>query len=213
MKLIYIYDALCGWCYGFSPVMENFKEKYASELDFKVISGGMIIGDRVGPIGEVAGYIAQAYLQVEKSTGVKFGEGFLKGILAEGTAEFNSIPAAMALCIFKKLLPNQQVQFAARLQKAIYYDGIEPLDLKAYAKLAGEFGLNEREFLLQLNDEKYLKKAEKEFAFSQQMGVTGFPTVILQQGEKAGIIAKGYLPFDDFEKNYLHAKKALSEAT
>ena len=25
-KIIYVYDALCGWCFGFSPSMEKIKE-------------------------------------------------------------------------------------------------------------------------------------------------------------------------------------------
>lgn len=212
MKLIYIYDALCGWCFGFSPVLDKFYKRYSGELEFKVISGGMITGNRIGPIGEVAGYIKDAYKQVENATGVTFGANFLEGILEKGTAEFTSVPASMALCIFKELFPEKQLQFAARLQKAIYFDGIAPLDQKAYGKLAGEFGLNEKEFTLKLNDPNYLTKAEEEFAFSQQIGVTGFPTVILQEGEKAGIIARGYVSYNDFEKNYLHAKEAFTNA-
>ncbi len=56
-KLIYVYDALCGWCYGFSPVISKIHKEYKDSLEFEVISGGMILGDRIGPIGEVASYI------------------------------------------------------------------------------------------------------------------------------------------------------------
>jgi hypothetical protein len=67
-KIIYIYDALCGWCYGFSPVMQQLQEKYAGKLEFEVLSGGMIMGLRAGPIGEVAAYIEKAYPDVESET-------------------------------------------------------------------------------------------------------------------------------------------------
>ena len=56
----YVYDALCGWCYGFSPVMQNVAAKYDDRLNFEVISGGMVTGPRVGPIGQVAPYIKSA---------------------------------------------------------------------------------------------------------------------------------------------------------
>ena len=74
-SIIYVYDALCGWCYGFSPVIKQVFEKYQAQFDFEVISGGMILGERQGPIGEVAAYIKGAYKTVEDTTGVKFGEG------------------------------------------------------------------------------------------------------------------------------------------
>ncbi len=51
VKLIYVYDALCGWCYGFSPVMMQLHSKYKDSIDFQVVSGGMITGNRIGPIG------------------------------------------------------------------------------------------------------------------------------------------------------------------
>ena len=89
--LIYVYDALCGWCYGFSPVMQQLHEKYSKEMDFTVLSGGMVTGERVGPIGQVAGYISEAYKTVEAHSGVQFGDGFLNGILKEGKAIFNSV--------------------------------------------------------------------------------------------------------------------------
>ena len=87
------------------------------QAHFAVISGGMITGPRIGPIGEVAGYIQQAYKDVEQATGVKFGEKFLTETLAQGTAIFTSIPPAIALSVFKTHLPEQAVAFAGTLQK------------------------------------------------------------------------------------------------
>ncbi len=34
MDLVYVYDALCGWCYGFAPVIKAFAERYAEEVWF-----------------------------------------------------------------------------------------------------------------------------------------------------------------------------------
>ena len=95
IKLIYVYDALCGWCYGFSSVINQFAEKYENDLIFEVISGGMVTGGRIGPIGEVVGYISWAYKDVENATGIKFGNNFLNKTLKDGKAIFTSIPPAI----------------------------------------------------------------------------------------------------------------------
>lgn len=50
----------------------------------------MVVG-KVVPIGEVASYISWACKDVEKATGVKFGDGFLNDILKDGKAIFTSI--------------------------------------------------------------------------------------------------------------------------
>ena len=41
-RIIYCYDAYCGWCYGFSPVIKALYEKYNDQFEFETISGGMI---------------------------------------------------------------------------------------------------------------------------------------------------------------------------
>ncbi len=77
MTLIYCYDAWCGWCYGFSPVMREIEATFAGRLQVEVLSGGMILPETPQPIGATAGYIQQAYKTVEEYTGIKFGEDYL----------------------------------------------------------------------------------------------------------------------------------------
>jgi putative protein-disulfide isomerase len=73
----YCYDALCGWCYGFSPVIKKLAEEYKGKLDFEVLSGGMIMPENTQTIGAMAKYISESYKNVEQLTGTKFGEDYL----------------------------------------------------------------------------------------------------------------------------------------
>lgn len=209
MKVVYVYDALCGWCYGFSPVMEQFYETYSEDLDVEVVSGGMITGQRIGPIGDVAPYIKKAYMDVENATGVKFGDGFLKNILDKGETVFTSIPPAIALSVYKNIAPEHSVKFAAALQKGIYFDGIEPMDFGAYGTIASHFGLEADSFVAKLRDPFYLRKAEEDFRRSNHLGVTGFPTVFIENNAEFHRIATGYTPFDALKSNYLKIKEKV----
>ncbi|HXI00169.1 MAG TPA: hypothetical protein VNI52_07850 [Sphingobacteriaceae bacterium] len=134
-KFIYVYDALCGWCYGFSPVVMALHEKYNQQFDFEVISGGMVTGSRVGPIGVVAPYIKKAYRTVEETTGIKFGEGFLRNI-DEGEMIMNSEKPAVALAVFRTYYPDKAVMFAHELQNAINFDGADPNTNEMYRYIA-----------------------------------------------------------------------------
>lgn len=206
MKVIYVYDALCGWCYGFSPVISQFQDKYKNSLHFEVISGGMIVGNRIGPIGEVASYISWAYKEVENRTGVKFGDHFLNQTLKKGDATFNSMPLAIALSVFKDIDDKQSIAFAAALQQAIYYDGMEPEDVEAYGKLALRFGLDPKLFILKMQDPFYKERAEKDFKKSTELQVTGFPTVFVEHDDTYYKIGSGYIPFEVLESNFLAIK-------
>ena len=201
-KLLYCYDALCGWCYGFSAVINEFAANHP-DLPVEVVSGGMITGARIGPIGEVAGYIGEAYKTVEKSTGVTFGDGFLQGILAEGSAVFTSVPAGVAMAIFREARPDRQLAYATALKRAIYYDGILPTDAGAYADRAATLGADRDDFLAKMDDPAYLQLAEADFTRCSRFGVTGFPTLVVDDGTgKLYALARGYLPLDRLEANF-----------
>jgi putative protein-disulfide isomerase len=200
----YIYDALCGWCYGFSPVMKRLHEEYHETLSFQVISGGMVTGKRIGPIGEVAPYISWAYKTVEERTGVHFGEGFLQGVLAQGTAIFTSIPPALALSAFKQFQPENAIAFAHALQTAVYSDGIDVSAFGSYTPYAASFGIDTADFQTAMHTAETLKAAESEFQLSSQLGVTGFPTVFVQQGDTLHLIAQGYTDYDDLQPRLQH---------
>lgn len=209
MKVVYVYDALCGWCYGFSPVMEKFYERHKDEIEFEVISGGMIKGNRIGPIGEVAGYIRQAYKEVEEATGVKFGRPFVKGVLEKGTAVFTSIPPAVALSVFKSRKPEKAIYFAMEIQKAIYKEGIDPSNNEAYGRIAAEFGLNKHKFVEDMEKAKFLELAKEDFHQAALYGVRSFPTVLLVKGGLRTKITQGYTELGELEDNFEKAKRKL----
>ena len=200
MKIIYVYDALCGWCYGFSPVMEAFHQKHRDEFAFEVVSGGMITGSRIGRIGEVAPYIKQAYKEVENRTGVRFGEAFLNDVLEEGSTVFTSVPLGVAMSVLKSHQPRQAVAFAGRLQQAVYYDGLAPQDTDAYGPLAEEFGLNGADFVAQMAQPEFQQAAQQDFQRTQQLGVTGFPTVLAEVNETYYRLVSGYVPLTNLEQ-------------
>ncbi len=213
MKLIYIYDALCGWCYGFAPTMRDFYQKNKNAFEtIEVISGGMITGERIGAIGEVAPYIKTAYKDVENRTGVTFGKPFLKDILEEGSAVFTSIPPSVALSIFKKEAQNnpklagekneQLLHFAEDLQKLIYFDGIVPQDYTKYGELAEKYDLDKTDFIEKMTNLEYEKLTQKDFQLSKDFGVNGFPTLIIQKEEEYYLFARGFVDLTEMEKRF-----------
>jgi putative protein-disulfide isomerase len=202
-ELIYVYDPLCGWCYGFSPVMMKVKEKFGDSLKITVISGGMVVGEREGPIGNMAPFIKQAYKQVEQYSGVKFGEPFLKGTLEEGKMNFSSVPPSLALSVFKSMNEGKSLEFAQAIQKMIYYDGKDLNQVASYVELLKPFGLDEKEFQNRFKDSTYLKSMRSDFNYSDELEVTGFPAVFIKHKGKVYPITRGYDSFERVEKKIL----------
>lgn len=199
-KLIYYYDALCGWCFGFSPVITQIKKAYADKIEIEVISGGLFLGSRAGYVNDVAPHIKSgAYLSVEQRTGVKFGKPFLEDVFGAGKMTLNSLPPTIALCIVKDLLPEKELEFAETLLHAVYFDGIDPINLNGYIPYIEELGLDKNDFLSKMQNPKYEELAFKEFEKFRKSQYSGMPSlvVVTENGEKP--LSNGYTNFDNIK--------------
>ncbi len=203
-EIIYVFDALCGWCFGFSDVISKFAEKHQGEYNFKVISGGLIIGERVGPIGEMSDYILSAIPSLEKTTGKKIGAAYID-VLKKRTRVQNSLVPATALCILKSVIKNQDVYLAHEIQELQFVQGLDLTLAESYKSLCAEFNINFEEFSNNLNSPEFISQAEAEFNLASSWGVKGFPAVILNRGDTLFAISNGYTSLKDLEKNLSRA--------
>ena len=201
--LIYCYDAYCGWCYGFSPVIKQIAEDYQSKLHTEVLSGGMVLPEEPVHISATAGYIKDAYKRVEELTGIQFGEDYLWHINNPDESDWfpSSEKPAIAMSIFKEMYPDRQVQFAADLQYGLHYEGRDLTDNEAYRHLLEKYKIDADDFYNKLKSEAYKEKAYYEFQLCKQLQVTGFPQVLMQATEnKFHLLARGYTDYETLQK-------------
>lgn len=201
--IIYCYDAYCGWCYGFSKVMQKFYAAWEDRFFFEVLSGGMILAEQPVHISASANYIKDSYKSVEELTGVQFGADYLWHIYHNEDSDWypDSEKPAIALCIFKEMHPDQQVMFATELQYALHSEGRDLCDDEAYRHLLEKYGIPADVFYENLHSAAYREKARYEFSLVKQLQVTGFPTVFLQTGEsKFYLLARGYTDFNTLQE-------------
>jgi len=202
-KIIYCYDAYCGWCYGFGPVIKELWLKHREQFDFETISGGMIPVQDTKHIGNIAQYIQGAYQTVEQTTGVKFGKDYLWHIFNPDESDWypNSEMAAIAMAIFRESYPDQTIAFASDLQYALYEEGRDLTDKEAYRHLLEQYNIDTEVFYQKLGSEAYKEKAYYDFSLIQQLKVNGFPTVFLQLDDaKLYMISRGFSTLEAVEQ-------------
>lgn len=200
-ELIYVYDPLCGWCYGFSPVMKKIKEKYGDSLSYSVYTGGLVLGERIGTIKDKFEYILNAYKQVEETTGTTFGEGFKTNILGKADEYvFSSVPPGKAFVILKDMQPNNVLDFAHDLQKAIYWDGKDINKPEMYVEIAEKYGIDSTVFAQKFNDTAYDNLLKKDFETSAYYQAQGYPHVLLKKGEQYYLLTRGFASYENIEE-------------
>lgn len=190
IEFVYVGDPMCSWCWGFAPVLERMKQVY--EIPLTIVVGGL----RPGPDAEVlddrlAGTLAHHWRQAETASGQPFDLTFLER--RDGWRYDTEVPA-IAVVTMREIDESQVLDFHSRLQRAFYSEGIDITDPAVYADLVPEFGVDAREFDELLASAEMKKLAWSDFARSRSMGVAGFPTLLVREGEEWGVITRGFMP-------------------
>lgn len=195
MKLIYVYDALCGWCYGFTPVIQELQKQLGDQTTFEILSGGMFLSANRRPASSMHAYISEAHKSVEDVTGVKFGPAFLEEYLKTDDVMDSEKPG-IALTIFKEYQPHNAISFAHDIQVALNYNGQSLNDDNTYRGLLEKYQVPVNEFLEKLHDDAYRYDTIQEFNQVAQWGITGFPAAIFDDGKELFLIARGFTPLE-----------------
>lgn len=193
-RLVYVHDPLCSWCYGFSPVVRQLFDTTRRRASWEILAGGMVVGDRVGPIGRISEFLKKALPKVEGTTGVRFGPRFTSNVLDPGTLVLSSFEPSRALQAVKILAADRALPYAAGVQKALYEDGLDVTSMKVLGDVAESVRVVgfEIEYLKTSTYDRTLE----EFRRVSDLGVTGFPTLLGFDGDEALVFSRGWSPFD-----------------
>ncbi len=210
-QIIYIFDPMCGWCYGFSPVIKKLEAEYRDRYEFRIMSGGMATGERAAPIGEAYSYIKGALPTVTERTGVPFGDAFQQDILEPGTYLYQSEPPCIALSVFRAQRPQEAIAFAHALQHAFFYEGKSLNHDATYRELAQSFELDGDQFVQQMKEPTWRDRTYAEWQQVAQMGVQGFPTVVLVDGQQGYLLSHGYVDLNSLKERLAQFKTTVHE--
>jgi putative protein-disulfide isomerase len=205
LKLLYFFDPHCGWCYALHPVLQALSAE-TPDLEIQVICGGMILGDRVGPIGPVGAKIAQSFPRLESMTGAQFGDEY-KRLMASGELYCSSMLCSKAVKTIQELYPALTLDFISAMQKKNFVEAQSFEDLSMYSTLCDEFNIPAAPLMELLQSEKSETKANEDFAYTQSLGISGFPALVAEQNGKLYLIAEGYTPLDTIKSTLDSLKK------
>ncbi|MEE1837608.1 DsbA family protein [Streptomyces sp. SP17KL33] len=180
MKLVYVFDAYCGWSHGFSGTLSEVVARHP-ELPVEVVSGGLFTGSRRVPIRQF-GYVQGANAQIAEVTGAEFGEAYER-LIADGSFVMDSEAAARGLAALREAAPDRAAELAVELQRVFYVDGLSLSDPATYRKIAEDAGLDADAVVTAFESPGAKAAAEADFRRAAELGVNGFPTFLAVDGE------------------------------
>lgn len=185
VRVTYVFDAYCGWCYGFGAAFADFARSRADSAAIEVISGGLFVGGRIGPIGAFSGLHA-INDQITAMTGAQFGAAF-RELVDQGEFVMNSTDAARGFAALRAQAPHRGVEIGEGLQRAFYLDGASLADTRTYRSVAERLGLDGKRAESEAFADASSASAQADFARALAFGVRGFPTVLLELPGRAPV--------------------------
>jgi len=195
-ELIYIADPMCSWCWGFAPIMDRLREDVASQLNFRLIMGGLRPGSAAVPLdADMKAHLRTHWQAVHERTGQPFAWNWLD----RDDFIYDTEPAAHAVVATRRLAPTREYEFFRATQAAFYAHGEDVTQEKVLMNLATESGLDAIEFQHCYRQSDSLNMTHADFQLTQKLGVQGFPTLLLRIGDELTPVAQGYLPYERLE--------------
>ena len=177
VPVTYVFDAYCGWCYGFDAAFSRFAAEHEDQIDLQVVSGGLFTGSKVAPMGSMP-YIAASNERIASLTGVEFGDDYLR-MADDPDFAMDSTAAATGFAALRGLAPGRTLEIALAMQRAFYQDGQSLSDPETYRLLAGRLGLDPAAVVAALASPQARTDAQEDFRRARAFGVDSFPTVLV----------------------------------
>lgn len=194
-QILYFGDPMCSWCWGFSPVLMAIDAAFAAATPVSLIVGGLHTGDATPMSDETKATIRHHWEQVNEATGQPFSFGFFdwQGFVLD------TEPACRAAVTMRGLKPEATLPFYESIHHAFYVDNKDTTKAEVFAELAGAAGVDGDTFVKAFHSPPVVEETRNDFRFSRQLGVTGFPTVVLKSAAGMALLTAGYRPFEALE--------------
>lgn len=190
--LLYIFDPMCSWCYGFSAVIGPIASHFGDRLPVKLMVGGLRAGNTVAMTAKDRDYIRGAWTRVNAASGQSFDFAFFD----RENFVYDTEPACRAVVAVRSLAPEKALVFAAAVSRAFYGHNRDTTSADVLADVAAEQGLDRAAFLAVFNSPDTRNETFRDFLIAKDMGVEGFPCLVVGSGEQYALVTNGFRPID-----------------
>ena len=188
--LLYFADPMCSWCWGFSPTIAAIEARFGAALPIRLVLGGLRPG-QTRPMREQDRAETRSHWEhVRDASGQPFDFAFFA---REGFV-YDTELAARATVVMRRRGQEAGLAALKRLHRAFYAENRDVTDTQELTAIAAELGFDPETF--RADFENAVEETRRDFAFSQGIGVRGFPTLVAGSGRdnRYALVTNGYQP-------------------
>ena len=196
----YLFDPLCGWCYGASPVIQQLGQHKAFTLE--LAPSGLFAGGGRTMDAAFADYAWSNDLRIGKLTGQRFTEAYRSKVLGRPGSCFDSAATTLALTAVSLTEPLRELDALKALQEARYVQGLDTCKVSVVETLLRDLGLTAAADRLATPDAELLAanaaRIQKAQRLMQTFGMQGVPALVVTDDTGSRLL-RGDMLYGNFD--------------
>ncbi|MCX5581687.1 DsbA family protein [Kaistia terrae] len=200
--ITYLFDPLCGWCYGASPALRRLAAHPG--ISIELAPTGLFSGLSARPMdSQFAAYAWSNDQRIAELSGQRFSADYREKVLGHNDGRLDSGPATLALTAVALTQPSRELDALRLIQEARYVSGLDVTDRSALGAIltnadlgaaAGRFAALDKQLLAENS-----RRVEAARAAMRAFGAHGVPALLVDDRQGRRLI----------EANALFANPAL----
>ncbi len=176
MRLYYIHDPMCSWCWAFRPVWQELKKQLPTAVSISYVLGGLAPDSNSPmPLG-LQRQIQQHWHTIQKRVpGTMFNFEFWQ----QNRPRRSTYPACRAVIAATYQGVDYEDAMILAIQKSYYLQAKNPSDDDVLLACAASLSLDMQRFESDFNSNGCKQQLMSDIRLSQNFEVEGFPSLVL----------------------------------
>lgn len=196
----YLFDPLCGWCYGASSVIQQLRQQPNIQLELS--PSGLFAGGGRTMDAAFADYAWSNDQRIAKRTGQRFTEDYRKKVLGRLGSRFDSAAATLALTAVSMSEPQRELEALRALQEVRYVQGLDTCDASVVGNLLRDLDMTAAADSFAASDAELVAantaRIQKARGLMQTFGAQGVPALVVTDGQGSRMLSGNAL-YGNFE--------------
>lgn len=187
--LYYVHDPMCSWCWGFRPVWKQVQQALAGRVNIRYVLGGLAPDNDQPMPADMQANIRDTWTSIQREIpGTQFNFDFW----TKCRPRRSTYPACRAILAARLQGENYDTEMLLAIQQAYYLQARNPSDIPVLTDLAAQIGLDSERFANDLSSGTCEQMLQQELALTHKLGVTSFPSLVLNCGDSNTLISIDY---------------------
>ncbi|MBW8467273.1 MAG: DsbA family protein [Thiobacillus sp.] len=196
----YLFDPLCGWCYGASPVVQKLGQQ--SGVTLELAPTGLFADGGRRMDAAFAEFAWSNDLRIAQLTGQRFTEAYRQNVLGRRGSPFDSAAMTLALTAVSLTEPQRELDALKTFQEARYVDGLDTGNALVVGVLLRGLGLDAAADRLAAADAELMERNAARLGQARRvmrlLGVQGAPALVVHSASGDRLLG-GHALYGDVE--------------